>query len=104
MKRLVHHSLDYAKNKLQENIDSPDSEKLLHFLQNFFAVSQRFADADTLMLMLRKLVNSQNSTNNWYRMNSFYHSVVFESMQQFVCVYNQMLVESPEKAKDLRSF
>jgi hypothetical protein len=99
--RLVYHSLDYAKNQLQENIDSPDSEKLSQFLQNFYAMSQRFADADTLMLMLRKLMNSQNSTNNWYRMNSFYHSVVFESMQQFVGVYNQMLVESPEKAKGL---
>ncbi|HCG72689.1 MAG TPA: hypothetical protein DE038_05225 [Nitrospina sp.] len=99
--RLVHHSLDYSKNQLQENIDSSDSEKLSQFLQNFFAVSHQFADGETLMLMLRKLMNSQNSTNNWYRMNSFYHSVVFESMQQFVGVYNQMLVESPEKAKDL---
>jgi hypothetical protein len=99
--RLVHHSLDYAKNQLQENIDSSDSEKLTQFLQNFFTMSQKIADADTLMLMLRKLMNSQNSTNNWYRMNSFYHSVVFESMQQFVAVYNQMLIESPEKAKDL---
>ena len=99
--RLVHHSLDFSKNQLQENIDSSDSEKLSQFLQNFFAVSHQFADGETLMLMLRKLMNSQNSTNNWYRMNSFYHSVVFESMQQFVGVYNQMLVESPEKAKDL---
>ena len=54
--RLVYHSLDYAKNQLQENIDSPDSEKLSQFLQNFYAMSQRFADADTLMLMLRKLM------------------------------------------------
>ena len=38
--RLVHHSLDYAKNQLQENIDSSDSEKGSQFLQNFFAVSQ----------------------------------------------------------------
>jgi len=47
------------------------------------------------------LVNSQNSSNNWYRMNSFYHAVVFESMKEFVKFYNLLLVESPEKAKDL---
>ena len=98
---LVKHSLDYAKNQLQENMDSSDSEKLSQFLKNIFPISHQFADVETLMLMLRKLMNSQNSSNNWYRMNSFYHAVVFESMQEFVKFYNQLLVESPEKAKDL---
>lgn len=98
---LVKHSLEYAKNQLQENIDSSESEKLSQFLKNFFPLSSQFADADTLMLMLRKLMNGQNSSNNWYRMNSFFHAVVFESMSEFVRVYNRMLIESPEKAKDL---
>ena len=98
---LVKHSLEYAKNQLQENIDSSESEKLSQFLKNIFPISHQFADVETLMLMLRKLMNSQNSSNNWYRMNSFYHAVVFESMQEFVKFYNQLLVESPERAKDL---
>ena len=98
---LVKHSLDYAKNQLQENIDSSESEKLSQFLKNIFPISHQFADVETLMLMLRKLMNSQNSSNNWYRMNSFYHAVVFESMQEFVKFYNQLLVESPERARDL---
>ena len=98
---LVKHSLEYAKNQLQENIDSSESEKLSQFLKNIFPVSHQFADVETLMLMLRKLMNSQNSSNNWYRMNSFYHAVVFESMKEFVKFYNLLLVESPEKAKDL---
>jgi hypothetical protein len=98
---LVKHSLEYAKNQLQENIDSSESEKLSQFLKNIFPISHQFADVETLMLMLRKLMNSQNSSNNWYRMNSFYHAVVFESMQEFVKFYNQLLVKSPEKAKDL---
>ena len=97
---LVKHSLDYAKNQLQEHIDSSESEKLSEFLKSIFPISHQFADVETLMLMLRKLMNSQNSSNNWYRMNSFYHAVVFESMQEFVKFYNQLLVESPEKAKD----
>ena len=46
-------------------------------------------------------MNSQNSTNNWYRMNSFFHAVVFETIKEFVKVYNQMLVNSPDKAKKL---
>jgi len=97
---LVKHSLEYAKNQLQENIDSSESEKLSQFLKDVFPISHQFADVETLMLMLRKLVNSQNSSNNWYRMNSFYHAVVFESMKEFVKFYNLLLVESPEKAKD----
>jgi len=97
---LVKHSLDYAKNQLQEHIDSSESEKLSEFLKRIFPISHQFADVETLMLMLRKLMNSQNSSNNWYRMNSFYHAVVFESMQEFVKFYNQLLVESPERAKD----
>ena len=98
---LVKHSLDYAKNQLQENIDSSESEKLSQFLKNIFPISHQFADVETLMLMLRKLMNSHNSSNNWYRMNSFYHAVVFESMKEFVTFYNLLLAESPEKAKDL---
>ena len=98
---LVKHSLDYAKNQLQEHIDSSESEKLSQFLKNIFPISHQFADVETLMLMLRKLMNSHNSSNNWYRMNSFYHAVVFESMKEFVTFYNLLLVESPEKAKDL---
>ena len=98
---LVKHSLEYAKNQLQENIDSSESEKLSQFLKNIFPVSHQFADVETLMLMLRKLMNSQNSSNNWYRMNSFYHAVVFESIKEFVKFYNLLLVESPERAKDL---
>ena len=98
---LVKHSLEYAKNQLQENIDSSESEKLSQFLKNIFPISHQFADVETLMLMLRKLMNSQNSSNNWYRLNSFYHAVVFESMKEFVKFYNLLLVESPERAKDL---
>ncbi|SVC81007.1 uncharacterized protein METZ01_LOCUS333861 [marine metagenome] len=98
---LVKHSLEYAKNQLQENIDSSESEKLSQFLKNIFPISHQFADVETLMLMLRKLMNSQNSSNNWYRMNSFYHAVVFESMKEFVKFYNLLLVESPERAKAL---
>jgi len=97
---LVKHSLEYVKNQLQETIDSSESEKLSQFLKDIFPISHQFADVETLMLMLRKLVNSQNSSNNWYRMNSFYHAVVFESMKEFVKFYNLLLVESPEKAKD----
>ena len=50
---LVQNSLQYAKNQLQKNIDSCKSEKLSQFLQNFFPISSQFADADTLVQMLR---------------------------------------------------
>lgn len=98
---LVKHSLEFVKNQLEENIESSDDAKPSQFLKTIFPISHQFADIETLMLMLRKLMNSQNSTNNWYRMNSFFHAVVFETIKEFVKVYNQMLVNSPDKAKKL---
>ena len=99
--KLVIHSLEFSKNQLEENIESSEEVKLSQFLKTVFPISHQFADAETLILMLRKLMNSQNSTNNWYRMNSFFNAVVFESIKEFVKVYNQMLVNSPDKAKEL---
>jgi len=98
---LVRHSLEFAKNQLEENIKRSNDAKPSQFLKTVFPISQQFADVETLMLMLRKLMNSQNSANNWYRMNSFFHAVVFESIKEFVKVYNQMLISSPDKAKEL---
>ncbi len=101
---LVHHALDQAKNELNENIEAAagDTEKLQAYLQQKFPLSHRFADADTLILMLRKLVNAHNSTNNWYRMNAFYYALVYDCMQRFVEMYNRLLRESPEKAAEFR--
>jgi len=102
--RLIYHSLDHAKTDLQEHLQSAmgDQEKLKPYLEQSFPISQRFADADTLMLMLRKMVNGHNSTNNWYRMNAYYHAVVYESMQGFIQFYNRLLGDAPEKAEELK--
>lgn len=100
--RLVYHSLDYAKNHLQLNIQKleGDKQKLDEYLQGAFPTFHRFADAETIMLMLRKLINGHNSTNNWYRMNAYYYALVFDSMKRFVKIYNQLLAEDPDKAKE----
>ena len=100
--RLVFHSLDYAKTHLQLNIQKlgKNEEELRVYLENAFPVSHAFADAETLMVLLRKLVNSHNANNNWYRMNSYFHALVFDSMKRFVKIYNQLIKTSPDKAKD----
>jgi len=102
--RLIYHSLDHAKNHLQENLQEAmgDQEKLKPCLQQSFSLSQGFANADTLMLMLRKLVNGHNSTNNWYKMNSYYHALVYDCMKQFFNSYNRLLREEPKKAEDYK--
>lgn len=102
--RLVYHSLDYAKNDLQENLQAAmgDQEKLKPYLQQAFPLSLRFADGDTLMLMLRKLVNSHNSTNNWYQMNPYYHALVYDCMKGFIRFHNRLLREAPEKAEEFK--
>lgn len=100
--RLVHHALDYSKTHLQLNINKSegDKKKLGDYLQGAFPISHRFADAETLMLLLRKLANGHNASNNWYRMNAYYHALVFDSMKRFVKIYNQLVLEAPEKAKE----
>ncbi len=100
--RLVHHSLDYAKTHLNLNTQKSkgDKGKLAQYLKGAFPISHRFADAETILLLLRKLANGHNSSNNWYRMNAYYHALVYDSMKRFVKVYNQLVLEDPEKAKE----
>ena len=103
--RLIYSSLDYAKTGLQESMTEfeSDAKKLDGYLKENFPLSFALAgSADTVMLMLRKLVNGHNSTNNWYRMNAYYHALVFDCMKRFVKVYNRLVQESPEKAKEYR--
>jgi hypothetical protein len=99
---IVYHSLDHAKAFLQRNIDesASDRQKVQEYLEKAFPSSHGFADADTLLLMLRKLINAQNSTSNWYRLNEFYFAVVYDCLDRFIKIYNRLLKENPEKAKD----
>lgn len=103
--KLLFHSLDHAKTYLQKNIRDAagETKKLETYLKKAFPVSHGFvADADTLLLMLRKMVNAQNSTNNWYRMNSFYYAVLYDCVERFVNIFNRLVLENPEKAHDYR--
>ena len=101
--KLVYHALDHVKTYLQKNMndlsDAPD--KLLSYLNTAFPVSSSYIpDADTFLLMLRKLVNGHNSTNNWYRMNQYYSAVVYDCLERFVKIYNRLAEEKPDKAKE----
>jgi hypothetical protein len=100
--RLINHALDYAKTHLQLNIKKSDgdSKQLGEYLKGAFPISHRFADAETIVILLRKLSNGHNASNNWYRMNAYYHALVFDSMKRFVKIYNQLILEAPEKAKE----
>lgn len=99
---IIYHSLDQAKTFLRQNMDEcgEDREKPKAFLKKTFPFSHEFAGADNLLLMLRKLINAQNSTNNWYRLNQFYYAVLYDSVERFVKIYNKLIEESPEKARE----
>jgi len=103
--KLLFHALDHAKTTLQENIQdaAADENKINAYTKKAFPVSHAMvADSGTLMLMLRKLVNAHNSTNNWYRMNPFYYAVLYDSVERFVKIYNRLVTENPEKADGYR--
>lgn len=100
--RLIYHSLEHSKTYLQQNIQAAmgDQEKLEEYLQKAFPLSNHFADSDTIMLMLRKMLNGHNSTNNWYRMNYYYYALAYDCLKRIIKIYNRLVRESPEKAKE----
>lgn len=100
--KLIYHCIDHAKTYLQKTINDcrGDEAKIKKYLESAFPVSNRFADSDTLMLMLRKLVNGHNATNNWYRLNHFYFGVVYDAMNRFLQIYNRLVREEPGKSAD----
>ena len=98
--KLIYHSLDHSKTYLQKTINDErgDESKIKSYIKQAFPASCAFADSGTLMLMLRKLINSHNESNNWYRLNAFYFSVVFDCMERFIKIYNRLVREAPDKA------
>jgi len=98
--KLIYHSLDHAKSFLQKTINDlrGDANKLKGYMEQAFPVAHRYADSDTVMLMLRKLLNAHNATNNWYRLNRFYFGLVYDAMNRFVQIYNRLVREAPEKS------
>lgn len=96
---LVYHSLDHAKIYLQRALDGEKEEEIKDFVKSAFPMSHTYANSDKILLMLRKLINGHNSTNNWYRMNSFYQTIVYDCIERFCKIYNQLLKEDPDKAE-----
>lgn len=102
--KLIYHSLDHGKTYLQKTINDErgDEHKIKSYLQKAFPVSCAFADSGTLMLMLRKLINSHNESNSWYRLNAYYFSVVLDCMERFTRIYNRLVREAPDKALEYK--
>ncbi len=98
--RIVYYSLKHAKNELQEIIQQKrkSGKSAEAYLEQAFPLAHHFADDKTLTLMLKKLVGGHNETNQWYRMNDYYHALVFDCMDRFIKYYNQMVRDSAEEA------
>ena len=103
--RLIYHALEYAKTSLQSSMTEceNDQEKLESYLKKNFPLSLgSIKNADTCIFMLRKLINGHNSSNNWYKMNTYYHALVYDCIKSFVDIYNSKVRETPEKAEELK--
>jgi transcriptional regulator of NAD metabolism len=100
---IVYHSLDRAKARLQECIQESmgDEGKQNEHLKKEFLLTHDIADADTIIRMLRKLLNAHNATTSWYKMNVWYYALVYDCMNNFITFYNQMVEETPDKADEL---
>lgn len=100
--KLIHHALDHTKTYLQQAINDArgDDKKVQAYTKKAFPASSRFANGDSLMLMLRKLTNAHNATKNWYRMNHYYNAVAYDALDRFIRIYNRLLREAPEKAAE----
>ena len=103
--RLIYHALDYSKTELQNNITKLQGrqEKLEDYLKNNFAISYKpLKSPDTIIFMLRKLINGHNSSNNWYKMNAYYHALVYDCIKFFTAFYNTIIQKNPEKAEEFK--
>jgi len=100
--KLIYHSLDHAKSYLQKIIQDHlgDEGKISDYLKQAFPVSHRYATSDTMMLILRKLTNAHNTSNNWFRMNHFFAGVVYDAMERFLKIYNRLQRENPDQAAE----
>ncbi len=100
--RIVYHSLKHAKNELQENLQQlrKNGESAGPYLAQAFPLSHHFADDKILTLMLKKLVGGHNEGKQWYRMNSYYHALVYDCMHRFINHYNQLVRDSAEEARE----
>jgi len=100
--RIVYYSLKHAKNELQENLQqlrkNGDSKEA--YLKQAFPLAHHLADDKTLTLMLKKLISGHNDDRQWYRMNAYYHALVYDCMNQFIQKYNQWVRDSAEEAND----
>ena len=103
--RLIYHALDYSKTELQNNITKlqGEQEKLEDYLKNNFPISYKpLKSADIIIFMLRKLINGHNSSNNWYKMNAYYHALVYDCIKIFTAFYNTIIQKNPEKAEEFK--
>jgi hypothetical protein len=103
--RLIYHALDHTKTNLQNNMNEfeDDQEKLETYLKKSFHLSNvPLKNADTIIFMLRKLINGHNSTNNWYRMNAYYYALAYDCIKSFTDDYNFMVRETPTKAEEFK--
>lgn len=100
-KRIIYYSLEHGQNELKSNIKKckRDPDKIKEYLEHEFPLSVHFANTDTLGLMLKKMINSHNSTTNWYQMNGYHLAVFYDCMHAFIKYYNQLLVDSPTRAE-----
>ena len=103
--RLIYHALDYSKTGLQSTMTEfqDEQKKIEDYLKNKFPISQKtLKTADTIIFMLRKLINGHNSSNNWYKMNAYYHALVYDCIKRFAVFYNSTIQKNSEKADEYK--
>jgi len=101
--RLIYHALDYSKTELQNSMTEfrDKKEKLDNYLKNQFKICYTsLKSADTVIFMLRKLINGHNSSNNWYKMNAYYYALVYDCIKSFISFHNSIIQKNPDKAQE----
>jgi hypothetical protein len=100
--QIVYNALKHGKTQLEDTLKAcrKNREDPQEYLKKAFPFSHRFAEPKKLVLMLKKLINGQNSSNQWYKMNAFYYTLVYDCLKEFIAYYNGLVQESSEKLKD----
>jgi hypothetical protein len=99
---IVNHSLKYGKDNLKEAIHAAkvNPKTLEEYLAKNFPCSSRFADASTLLSMIKKMHRGHNNSSEWYKMNPFYLALFFDCLHLFVIFYNQLIQDTSKLVED----
>ncbi|PIQ98684.1 MAG: hypothetical protein COV66_15520 [Nitrospinae bacterium CG11_big_fil_rev_8_21_14_0_20_45_15] len=96
--------LDYVENDFQPPADSSRQEypsDIDAWYHSRFPWTANFLDKESTHFALVLLVKSMDSFGSYETMNEIHSMIIYDCVESIVSLYNKLLKEAPEKARDI---